>query len=285
MSEQGQDSTAGRVGNSLADTTAAGPFKNPVPQWFKDLTRVVHFKTGMPDWPIASHGGTAFIVSLGGRPYAVTCAHVAKDFDWKNLIITDERCGQWEAVTSCVWRADKDRTTLSAAGSDVLDLAAVGFSDVIDVSFFKGAIFDLGAACPARTGDGLYTYGVLKERSIFEPSMMSPTFIDCGFVDAGPSPNDPSVRVAQTRVFPGQIQSLAGLSGAPVYNVRTETVCGMVVRAGLERVGAIEALTVRYVDIYDIVKFLECMVSGREWAFYQKPIAVDAEVEKPLSRF
>jgi hypothetical protein len=126
---------------------------------------------------------------------------------------------------------------LSAAGSDVLDLAVLGFSDLIDVSFFKGGIFDLAAACSARTGDGLYTYGVLKERSTFAPSMLSPTFIDCAFVDVGPSPNDPCVRVAQTRVVPTQIQSLAGLSGAAVYNVRTETVCGMVVRGGLERVG------------------------------------------------
>jgi len=47
MSEQYQDSSDGRVGASL-DTTAAEPFKNPVPQWFKDLTRVVYFKTGMP---------------------------------------------------------------------------------------------------------------------------------------------------------------------------------------------------------------------------------------------
>jgi hypothetical protein len=50
--------------------------------------RPILFYTGIDDFQYATHGGTAFVVSYNGRPYAVTCARVFKDFEEGQLMFS-----------------------------------------------------------------------------------------------------------------------------------------------------------------------------------------------------
>jgi hypothetical protein len=69
-----------------------------VTQDVRTATRFVFFDTGLPEWQYASHGGTLFVVLYKGKPYGLTCRHVLKDFNWAQLVVTDQRFGRRVAV-------------------------------------------------------------------------------------------------------------------------------------------------------------------------------------------
>ena len=73
-------------------------------QDFRTAARFVFFDTGLQEWQYATHGGTLFVVNYRGRPYGITCRHVLKDFDWRQLVVTNARVGkQIAGITSVAY--------------------------------------------------------------------------------------------------------------------------------------------------------------------------------------
>ena len=61
--------------------------RQTIRQDFAASVRPILFDTGIDEFQYATHGGSAFAVGYKGRPYAITCRHVFKDFDEGQLTI------------------------------------------------------------------------------------------------------------------------------------------------------------------------------------------------------
>jgi hypothetical protein len=61
--------------------------RQTIRQDFATSVRPILFDTGIDEFQYATHGGSAFVVAYKGRPYALTCRHVFKDFDEGQLTI------------------------------------------------------------------------------------------------------------------------------------------------------------------------------------------------------
>jgi hypothetical protein len=106
-------------------------------QDFRTAARLVFFDTGDEQWQYATHGGTLFVVLYEGKPYGLTCQHVLKDFDWHQLVVTDQRQGRQVDRLSLVAFPSQPRD--AATDTDLLDVAVIQFSDNVDAAFFKEA--------------------------------------------------------------------------------------------------------------------------------------------------
>ncbi|MDR3484708.1 MAG: hypothetical protein P4M05_07340, partial [Bradyrhizobium sp.] len=61
--------------------------------------------------------------------------------------------------------------------------------------------------------------------------------------------------------------SIGGMSGSPVYNLNSGALCGMIARGGLEPDGG---LTIYFIDIFDILQFLDAVATGSNNVSYTK---------------
>jgi len=61
--------------------------------------------------------------------------------------------------------------------------------------------------------------------------------------------------------------SIAGMSGSPVYNLNNGALCGMVARGGLEPDGG---LTIYFIDVFDILQFIDAIATGSNNVSYTK---------------
>jgi hypothetical protein len=59
---------------------------------------------------------------------------------------------------------------------------------------------------------------------------------------------------------------VTGISGSPVYDQAAHALCGMVVRGGMTG----SRCTIHYLDVFDIVRFLDAVSRGVESAYYTK---------------
>jgi hypothetical protein len=102
-------------------------------QDIRDAVRAVLFETGFEGWEYATHGGTLFVVNYQGKVYGVTCAHVLKDFNWNQLVVTDRKTGTGIAGLKTVCYPSSPRD--AAVDADILDVAVIEFADDIGPDF------------------------------------------------------------------------------------------------------------------------------------------------------
>jgi hypothetical protein len=196
--------------------------------------RPVLFYTGIEEFQYATHGGTAFVVSYQGRPYAVTCRHVFQDFDEGQLTLFGApfpKKGDKSAKVRGVYYPSSPRA--SAVDSDVTDFCLIEFETNVTADFFGGNAYPLcdPTICASTAGDRLLIFGALKEKTVIDPHI---TVGHCRLEasDTGPS-SDPFLRKGAAQYLGHEFSTVTGISGAPVFNLTHNRLCGMIIRGGL----------------------------------------------------
>lgn len=233
--------------------------------------RVVLFATEFEEYPYATHGGTLFVVSFQGKLFGVTCRHVFGDCPAEGLLVTQEKHGTKGSRFAAIQGIRYPSSPRGyAMDTDITDLCVVEFSSEVGPDFFFGTAVPINAqhAATAEPGDALTVYGMLKDATNIDGHDISVSWCRLEFTDTGPS-SDPILRQAMARYAAPQFVSVTGLSGAPVFNEKSQKLCGMVVRGGIEG----DVCTIRYIDVFDIIRLLEAVVAGRESTDYSKVLA------------
>jgi hypothetical protein len=235
----------------------------------KAASRLVMFETETPNYEIATSGGTLFLVLYEGRPYGITAKHNKHSFEWKDLLVTDTKFGKNSAGLAAVHYAAKP--TLSAIGSDIMDVAVVTFPDDITQDFFQSTAYDLSKPSISKSniGDRLAFYGAISDLLWLDDKQIFARFAQLQLEDSGCYPSDPVLRSAEGKWDNISFSSMAGISGGPVYNFAKGGICGMAVRGGLERSGHAKAY---YIDFQDICHLLQCIHSGELESHYTKNV-------------
>lgn len=235
-------------------------------QDFRKSARFVFFETNFVGWEYATHGGTAFVINFRDQAYALTCTHVRQDFSWSQLAITDEKFGASIAGIEAVYFPSAPEG--AAVGSDVLDVAILKLSP--SASFFKDTsyIIDSGTMASSTMNSRLKIYGALKSQSEIGESRIKPVFCEFDLIDKGISDSDVTLRKAEGKVHLQGVADITGISGAPVFNLSSNRLCGMVVRGGINGLNC----TVYYVDVFDILKVIEGVHGGKVGVRYEKAI-------------
>jgi hypothetical protein len=238
-------------------------------QNFSEAVRPIFFQTEHKEFVYATHGGTLFLVELRGRVYGVTCAHVFRDFPHGQLFVTQEKNARKGSmpgnVTGLVYPSSPRD---GAVGTDVTDLCLIEFSDDTGPDFFRSPyVIDSGTVATSQPGHALYVAGVLKDKTWIDPPDIEIGYCRLEFRDAGPSRHDPFLRRAEARFDNPAITSVIGISGSPVYDQTAHALCGMVMRGGMAAGGH---CTIHYLDVFDIVHFLEGVNQRAETAYYTK---------------
>ncbi|MCK1553426.1 hypothetical protein IVB11_31360 [Bradyrhizobium sp. 177] len=227
--------------------------------------RAVFFQTDYAEYPHATHGGTLFIVKYDGRPYGVTCNHVFGDFDPNMLHVsarTELSPGQMSAKLQNLGSA---RNLGGAAeGSDLNDLCVIEFADDLAPDFFGDTAWPIQdkAVGSSETGHDLFAIGLSKEGSQLLPNG---NFARCllPLRDRGAT-GDSLVRLATARYGEAGFETITGMSGAPVFNLTKQVLCGMVLRGGF----AAGLCQVRYLDIRHVIHLIHMIHTRTRRAFY-----------------
>jgi hypothetical protein len=236
---------------------------------FAAAVRPVLFYTDIEEFQYATHGGTAFVICYKDRLYAVTCRHVFKDFDEGQLMLFGARFpkkGDKSAKIGTVCYPSSPRA--SAAGSDVTDFCLIEFDTNVTTDFFDGNAYPLDerTICSSVAGDRLLIFGALKEKTIIDPPNITVGYGRLEASDAGPS-SDPFLRKGAAQYLGQEFSTVTGISGAPVFNLTRNRVCGMIVRGGLTA----GRLSVHYAEASDILRFAEAAFERQASVFYTKP--------------
>ena len=239
-------------------------------QDFSEAVRPVFFQTDYEEFLYATHGGTLFLALFRGRVYGVTCAHVFGDFGHGQLFVTQEKRAQKGSmpghVTGLVYPSSP---TDEAATTDITDLCLIQFSDETGPDFFSSPyVVDERTVATSQLGHRLYVAGVLKEKTSIIPPDINIGYCHLEFQDAGPCKFDPFLRCAIAQFKNPEFTEITGISGSPVYDQTAHALCGMVVRGGMNG----NHCTVHYLDVFDIVHFLEAVNRGAENTYYMKPM-------------
>jgi hypothetical protein len=243
-----------------------------LPQDFADAVRPVFFQTEFDDFLYATHGGTLFLVIFRGRVYGVTCAHVfgnsPHNFRPGQLFVAQEKLARKGSkpghVTGLALASSpKD----DAVGTDVTDLCVIEFSADTSPDFFDSPyVIEERTVMTSQKGHMLSVAGVLKDRTAIVPPDINIGYCRLEFHDAGPSKFDPFLRRAEALFDNPLITSVTGISGSPVYDRSSNALCGMVIRGGMTD----SYCTIHYLDIFDIVRFLEGVSEHKTSAYYMK---------------
>ena len=241
-----------------------------VRQDFRDSVRIAMFLTGEDIQQCATLGGTVFIVQFEGRYFGITCRHVLRGFNWRQLAITDQKFGRALAAISALYYPSE--ATGGAEGSDLLDIAVLAFADDVDATFFKDKayIVDRDTICRSRTGDVLIVNGALKDPTTIAGDDIAAVFGLLEFHDSGPAKWDPTLRQGIAYFDTAAIKNLTGISGAPVFNQTQGKLCGVVVRGGIEG----QRATMYYVEFSDVLKILEAIIKGTDRTAFEKDVEV-----------
>jgi Trypsin-like peptidase domain len=230
--------------------------------------RPVLFYTGIEEFPYATHGGTAFVISYRGRPYAVTCRHVFQDFDEGQLTLFSAafpKKGDKSAKIRGVYYPSSPRA--SAVDSDVTDFCLIEFEANVTTDFFGGTAYPLSerTLCSSAVGDRLLILGTLKEKTVIDPEI---TIGRCRLEasDTGPSPA-PLLRKGAAQYIGHEFSTVTEISGAPVFNLTRNRLCGMIIRGGLTA----GRLNVHYAGALDILRYAEAVFEGRQSVSYTRP--------------
>jgi hypothetical protein len=241
---------------------------NPAFESVVRAVRPIIFNTGNEDFPYATHGGTAFVISYKGRPYAVTCQHVFKVFREDQLMLFG---AQWPAKgdnpakikTVC----SPSTPQASAVETDVTDFCGIEFADDVSADFFGGTAYSLSEQTirSSHDGDRLMIFGAFKDRIRIDPPDVDVGYGRLELEDVGPT-SDPFLRKGVAQYLNPEFSTVTGISGAPVFNLTQSGLCGMVLRGGLDA----GRLNVRYAEASDILRFIEGVAEGSSSTFYLK---------------
>ncbi len=237
----------------------------PVPEQIANSVRFVCFETHLEDFRLATNGGTAFVVRYKGTPFAITCRHVLSGFNIDDLVITDARLGRKVAGVKGMYYPGNLKDDVE--GSDLDDVCVIAFHKH-DSDFFDGAYdLDRWAAATSEPANRLIITGFLKEKSSINPPNIFAGLTFLQFTDAGVAAFDHALRRGlATSSNPG-FDSISGMSGAPVYNLNSGALCGMVARGGFQSEGT---CTIYFIDIFDIMQFLDGVSAGSDKVSYLK---------------
>ena len=242
-----------------------------VQQDFGNSIRPVFFETDLEEFMYATHGGTLFIVDFGGRAYGLTCGHVFQDFALERLFVADERQarkGSKPARVKGLYHASSPRD--GAVGTDIVDICVIEFVDEVTPEFFGGSayIVDEKTVATSQIGHELHVAGVLKDKTMIVPPDLSFGYCRLQLHDVGVSTSDPVLREAYAEFREPEFESITGISGAPVFDHTANVLCGMVARGGMSG----NRCRLHYIDIFDIVHFLEAVSRGAASAYYTKSV-------------
>jgi len=238
-------------------------------QDFQNSVRFVMFESIVENETFyATHGGTAFVIGFKGRPFAITCNHIPKDFRWQDICLTDTKFGKEIIGLKSVSFPSKPED--AAVDSDILDVAIIQFSDDASLSNFRDSAYtwDDNTIATSRVGDKLNVYGALKDLSTIENHTIKPVFGLLEFDDAGPYEKDLVLRNGISQFSDVEFENLTGISGSPVFNKTLGKLCGMVLRGNLVDGKA----SIKYIDIKDIAQVLNGICDGSFEAKYTKEI-------------
>jgi hypothetical protein len=241
-----------------------------------DAVRPVFFQTEYEEFLYATDGGTLFLVRFRGRIYGITAQHVftGGGFEPKRLFVTREKYAKKGTPPApikgvCYPSAPHG----AAAGTDIIDLCVIEFDEGMAPDFFMGSPYDMDNL-PVRSsaeGHSLAVCGVLKEKTTIVHADDGAGDIVIGYCqleycDTTSVTYDAILRNANAEFPAPAFSSVTGISGSPVYDRTAGALCGMVVRGGM--VGAKSAI--HFIDVFDIVRFLEGVGSGATDTRYQK---------------
>jgi hypothetical protein len=175
---------------------------------------------------------TAFVVRYKGTPFAITCRHVLNGFNIDDLVITDARLGREVAGVSGIYYPRPLNGDVE--GSDLDDVCVIAFHEHGD-EFFD-CIYDLDrlSAATSAPANRLIVTGFLKQKSSINPPYIFAGLCFLQFTDAGVAAFDRTFRRGLATYSNPDFDSISGMSGAPVYNLDSRAVCGMVARGGLQ---------------------------------------------------
>ena len=237
----------------------------PVPREIADSVRFVCFETHLEDFRLATNGGTAFVVRYKGTPFAITCRHVLSGFDVDELVITDARFGRRVAGVRGMYYPGNLKDDVE--DSDLDDICVIAFHKH-DGDFFDGAYnIDRLAAATSEPANRLIATGFLKQKSSISPPNIFAGLCFLQFTDAGVAAFDHTLRRGLATYSNPSFDSISGMSGAPVYNLNSRALCGMVARGGIQSDGA---CTMYFIDIFDIIQFLDAVSAGSDKVSYLK---------------
>lgn len=238
----------------------------PVPREIADCVRFVCFETHLEDFRLATNGGTAFIVRYKGTHFAITCKHVLKGFEIEDWVITDARLGK--KVAAIQGAAFPTNLKGDIDGSDLDDICVINLEEG-DGEFFNGAYdLDRFAARTSEPAHRLVATGFIKEKSSIEPPNLFTALFYLNFTDAGRHRTDDALRRGLATYLNPGITSIVGMSGAPIYDLNVGALCGMVARGTLQDDGR---CMIHYIDIFDILHFLDAVSVRAQKADYIKP--------------
>ena len=235
---------------------------------FARSVRPILFYTGIDDFQYATHGGTAFVVSYNGRPYAITCRHVFKDFQEDQLTLFGTQFPRKSDTSAKIKTiCFPSSPTGQAVDSDVTDFCAIEFDDAVSTDFFQGSDYPFSdnTICSSTTHDRLMIFGAVKEKTVIDPPDVTVSYCRLEAGDIGPSA-DPFMRYGAAEYVNLGFSDPAGISGAPIFNLTRNGLCGMVTRATLQR----GRFNFMYADAFDLFRFVAGASERRPNIFYAK---------------
>jgi hypothetical protein len=132
-------------------------------------------------------------------------------------------------------------------------------------------VIEVGSNFDADSQHALAVHGVLKEKTTIIHADGKPGDIVIGYcqleyADTTLTTPDAVLREAKAEFAAPAFSSVTGISGSPVYDKTAGALCGMVVRGGMSGTKS----NIRFIDMFDIVRFLEGAGSGAPGIDYRK---------------
>jgi hypothetical protein len=241
-----------------------------------DAVRPVLFQTEYEEFLYATDGGTLFLVRFKGQIYGITARHVftGNGFEPNRLFITQEKFAKKGTPPAPIKGICYPSLPHSAAkDTDIVDLCLIEFDQNLAPDFFGGSAYDIDTrpVGSSAAGHSLVVYGVLKEKTTIIHADGKPGDIVIGYcqleyTDTTLRTYDPTLREAEAEFLAPVFSSITGISGSPIYNRTVGALCGMVVRGGM--IGS--KSTIRFIDMFDIARFLEGVGNGATDITYRK---------------
>jgi hypothetical protein len=214
-----------------------------------------------------------FVVNFSGRVYALTCAHIVRDFESGKLFITEEKMGRKGGKPATIKGLCYPLSPRDAAfGTDLVDMCVIEFTENIYANFFKGSayVIDKNTVATSAIGHRLRVAGALKDKSSIIPPDINVGYCNLEFGDMGVTTSDPTLREATAVSLNPQFDNVIGISGSPVFDETANALCGMVARGGMVK----NKCNIFYIDIYDIVHFLTRVHKRESTTSYTKNITL-----------
>lgn len=230
--------------------------------------RLALFKTGIPDHPYWTPGGTICLFNYRGHPYALTCRHVAaaQGYDWEKLIVPHTQEGERASTVQAVHSVQE--CWGHAEHTDIADLALIKLGPERLVGRYQDSLFilDEGTITPAEVDDMIVAHGTLYHETYIEGDGIAPRYCALSFRDIGPRSNDGTLRTAATTLRRAtNIKALTGLSGGAAYNETKKGLSGIITRGRLDNLDA----RIHYLDFAYILPALQAMHDGSQIASYK----------------